>query len=795
MSIARTGEKGKLDQIPQEMREARRWVLWKIQSRGGQRTKVPHVPTRPRERASVTNPTTWGTFPQARGAVERGEAEGVGFVLGDGWVGIDVDECVDLATGTIDPKALELARAVDSYTERSPGRGLHVLALGMLPAGGRRRGHVEMYDRDRFFTVTGGHVEGMPTTVERRTAQLAALHAKVFGKKANGKGKAKPRPVAAPVSADDASLIEKAKRARDGDRFSRLWTGDTSLHGGDDSGADIALCNLLAFWTGRDSDRMDRLFRQSGLMRPKWNERRGATTYGERTIANAIANCGETYREPRPTARPPAPAPKTQPEAPAVTATTPPLEEADSSGASVMVTAHLTDVGNGERLVARHGTRFRWCEAWGCFLVWDGKRWAKDGEGQVVKWAKDTIKALYGEAADMADDTLRKAFYQHAIRSENDARLRGMMHLAQSEPGIPVKPEALDTNPWLLNLGNGTLDLRTAELHPHRPADLITKLAPVEYDALAECPQWRGFLDRIFEGKAELIAHLQRALGYALTGITREQCWHLLYGTGDNGKSTLLRTVIDLFGDYGTWTPTQTLLAKRYEGIENDLARLKGARLVGAVETGDGRRLAEALVKQMTGGDGITARFLYSEYFTFTPEFKLFLATNHKPEIRGTDWATWRRVRLVPFTVAIPEAEQDGELPEKLRAEFPGILSWLVDGVLAWQRDGRLGQPDAIRQATAEYRASMDVVGGFLADRCESNPRAWAKAGDLYRAYLEWCEEGKEDAVSQRKFGEALGERGYTRKPGTGGVKGWKGLTLSSYPSDPSTPLFGKSQN
>jgi putative DNA primase/helicase len=458
-----------------------------------------------------------------------------------------------------------------------------------------------------------------------------------------------------------------------------------------------------------------------------------------------------------------------------------------------MATAHLTDTGNGQRLVERHGTRFRWCETWGCFLVWDGRRWAKEDGGQLVRWAKDTIRALYGEAGDMADETLRKAFYTHALRSENDARLRAMIHLAQSEEGIPIAPEALDRDPWLLNVQNGTLDLRTGEVRAHLPADLITKLAPVEYDPTAAASTWDGFLDRIFAGNRMMMRYVQQAAGYSLTGKTGEQFWLLLHGRGMNGKSTLLRTFVDLLGDYATWTPTTTLLVRRGEGIDNDLARLRGARFVAAVETEGGRRLAEALVKQMTGGDKIAARFLYSEYFEFAPEFKLWLATNHRPEIRGTDWATWRRVRLIPFEVEIPEAEQDKDLLEKLQAEFSGILRWAVDGCLAWQREG-LGLPDAVRQATAEYRASMDVVGNFLTECCQDIPHVFSKAGDLYRAYLTWCEDAKEHPESQRRFGEALAERGYTRDRGTAGVKGWRGITLSSDRSDRSDLLSGKFQ-
>ncbi len=386
----------------------------------------------------------------------------------------------------------------------------------------------------------------------------------------------------------------------------------------------------------------------------------------------------------------------------------------------------------------------------------------------------------------MADEAQRKALVAHALRSESDGKLRAMVNLSKSEAGIPIAPAAFDRDPWLFTAENGTLELRTGTLRRHRPEDFLTKLAPVIYDPDATAPIWEAFLTRIFANDPAMVGYLQQAIGYSLTGQTIEQCWFLLHGIGANGKSTLLRTLIDLLGDYATWTPTQTLLVRRGEGIDNDLARLRGARFVGATETDGGRRLAEELVKRLTGGDKVAARFLYGEFFEFAPECKLWLATNHKPEIRGTDHATWRRVRLIPFTVTIPDAEQDRRLLEKLRAEFSGILRWMVEGCLAWQRKG-LGLPDAVRQATADYRASMDVMGQFFADCCAVETQATARAADLYRAYGGWCETNKEYPESQRRFGEALSERGYQRGRDVLGRVVWKGIHLRSEGSEPNS--------
>lgn len=428
------------------------------------------------------------------------------------------------------------------------------------------------------------------------------------------------------------------------------------------------------------------------------------------------------------------------------------------------------DTGNSERLIERHGADLLFLHPWSKWLTWDGRRWKVDDTGEVMRRAKATADAML--EAGLATDRKFAAF---ALKSGGDRGIRAMVALAQS--GRPVLPEQLDTDPWVLNTLSGTLDLRSGELRPHRPEDLLTKLAPVEYDADAGCPRWLAFLDRIMGGNAELIGFLQRAIGYSLTGSTREQVLFVLHGGGSNGKSTFVETLRAGLGDYAMQSPAETLLDRR-EGVPNDIARLRGARLVSAIETSEGRKLAEAMVKQMTGGDTIPARFMRAEWFEFTPEFKLWLATNHLPTVRGTDEAIWRRIRLVPFTVTIPERERDGELAAKLRDELPGILAWAVKGCLAWQEDG-LGYPDDVRKATADYRADMDVLGGWIADCCRVDENAGATSAALYESYTTWCDLNRERALSKKALGLRLRERGFAVDR-TGKARGWAGIGLLS---------------
>ena len=444
----------------------------------------------------------------------------------------------------------------------------------------------------------------------------------------------------------------------------------------------------------------------------------------------------------------------------------------------------LDDIGNAERFVTQHGDDVRYDHSTGNWLLWAGTHWRQDDDGAALRLAKATARAVYDEAAAAAkagDDGRASDLAKWARASAAEARLRAVLNLARAERPIAVTHEHLNRHDLLLNVQNGTLDLATGQLRAHDRGDLLTYVLPAPYDPAAVAPTWERFIERITNGDGDLARFLARAVGYTLSGATTEQCLFFLYGRGANGKSTFIETVLALLGDLGHKARAAVLMADERGRVPNEVAALAGRRLVVASELADGGRLNEGLIKDLTGGDTMSARFLYGEPFAFKPTFKLWLYGNHKPTIAGTDDGIWRRVRLIPFTVQIPEGERDPALPAKLRAELLGLLAWAIRGWQDFQRGG-LGAPSAVTQATAEYRAESDTLGQFLAECCHVAQGATARGGELYAAYTAWAEQnGLRRPLSNVRFGRALSERGFTNDRDTRGVF-WQGVGLLATP-------------
>lgn len=448
-------------------------------------------------------------------------------------------------------------------------------------------------------------------------------------------------------------------------------------------------------------------------------------------------------------------------------------------------TFRLTDLGNAELLVAQHGQEFRFCHAWSTWLVWDGTRWYRDDTGQIMRFAKRTVREIYRQAANTEDDTKRKALANHAKRSESALRLRAMVTLSESEELVPVRPGDLDTDPWLLNCTNGTVDLQTGELREHRREDLITKSTGVPYDPDAHHALWDRFLEETTGGDKDLETFLQRSVGYSLTGNVGEEVLFLIIGPEATGKSTYIEAIKIALGDYAQTADFETFLRRRdVGGPRPDIARLAGARLVASIESEESRRLASGLVKQLTGGDTITARFLYGQLFEFKPQFTLWLATNHEPEIRDDDTAFWRRVLRAPFEHTVPKDKRDPEVKITLCdpiAAGPAILAWAVKGCLAWQENG-LAIPAAVKTATAAYREAMDPLHDFFLECCEFEPLAWTPSGQLRAVYERWADENgiaKKNQIKGKAWTKRLRAMGCEPiRRGGKRQRGWLGVCL-----------------
>jgi putative DNA primase/helicase len=446
----------------------------------------------------------------------------------------------------------------------------------------------------------------------------------------------------------------------------------------------------------------------------------------------------------------------------------------------------FTELGNARRLADTNGHRLRYVQAWRRWLAWDGRRWSRDERGAEMVAAKAVVDSLYTDVAALANRAAAGDVHAGALvvdmgkfakASSSAKACNAMLALARSEQPIAAAASEFDRDPFALNLLNGTLDLRTGQLRPHRQTDLITRLAPVTYDPDATCPGWDRFLVRVLPDE-EVRRFVQRFIGYCLTGDVSEQVLAFVYGLGANGKSVLLDVMLGLLGDYGCRAAPELVLAKQGEAHPTEVAHLEGRRFVVASEIEQGRAWAESLIKRITGDTTITARHMKQDFYTFEATHKLVIAANTRPTVRGTDDGIWRRMRLVPFDVTIPLAERDRGLVARLVAtEGPSILTWAVTGCLAWQRDG-LGAPAAVEQATADYREEQDVLGLWISEECVLLPGVFAPAAALYDSYAAWCRRHGREPWTSETVRARLAERpGITAKR-TKLARGFEGIGL-----------------
>ena len=745
----------KTENIPAELKGVPQWVCW---------VGADKIPKNPHTggNAKSNDSSTWASFSEAVSACEKYHFDGIGFMFANGYFGVDLDHCVD----NVD-FCDEFVETLQSYAEYSKsGSGIHIICKGVLPSGARRKGNVEMYSSGRYFICTGKLYNPKYREVVDCTESIKVLHSKYLPAETP---KLELRKYTE-ISLDDQEVIDKARNCKSGYVFNLLYSGNWQGVYSSQSEADLALCNHLAFWTQRNEAQMDRIFRTSGLMRDKWDSKRSGRTYGAITIGKACAACIDVY-DPN----------KYKDD----TALALALFRDGKMGAEEPKKDYdMTDTGNAHRLQDMFGNIIRYSYNRKKWFYWDGKVWRADDSGEIKKLADVVCEDIKREAFMEQDEKTQADLLKWANKTSSSKGKENMIKECQHLDGIPASPDDFDGYVDYVNCQNGIINLRNGELIPHDSNFMMSKICYSEYDRSGKKPtRWLQFLDEITNGNKELQKYIQKCVGYSLSGSTEEQCAYFLYGIGNNGKSTFLDTISDLLGGYAMNAQPETLMMKRFggDGANSDIARLKSARFVTSEEPTEGVRLNEGLLKQLTGGSKITCRFLYADEFEYTPEFKIWIATNHKPIIRGTDYGIWRRIKLIPFEVNIPKEKVDKNLKYKLRKEFPQILRWAVEGCMLWMKEG-IKDPECVVEATKEYKQEMDLLAGFLEQCVEIDYDCKDKvmASDLFRAYCRWAKDNNEHEMSSKKFFTEVGKKLPDKGRNSNGVF-YKNIRLLDY--------------
>lgn len=742
-----------VDNLPLQLKKQGLFCCWRYEQREGsdKPTKVPYNP-RTGGRAQSTNPDTFAPLAVALAAVTSYDYDGIGVGMFGSLGAIDIDHCLDEAWA-LSELAADICRIMGAYTEYSPsGRGLRIIFTvpdsfqydkARYYINNQKLG-LEVYiagATQKYVTVTGNALTPGLGLEERGEQLRAVLEKYMVRPRAQEPSPASGHPLGwddpigdkPPAEPDDLALIERAKRSKSGAAFSALWAGDTTGYKSR-SEADIALCNALAFWTGRDAARMDRLFRQSGLIREKWDRPQSGSTYGALTIQNAISTTREVY-DPQAHFRQKAEQFTTQ--APGGTMNLADLHPEKNDRYA------WNDIGNGNLFADWYRDMARYVPERKKWFIYNGRVWEPDPGGlRAMELCKRLADALVLYALGLPDGATRDEYRQFVERWQKRYNRETILKDAASV--YPVKLTDFDRDPMLYNCLNGTLDLRTREFRPHSPADMLTLISGARYDPAARSGLWEKTVSEAMQGDAGNIAYLQKAMGYGLTGDTSEECFFMLYGaTTRNGKGTLMETYMALQGGYGKAARPETITQKdkvNSSAPTEDIARLAGARVVNISEPGKQMILSAALVKTLTGRDTINARFLNENSFEFVPQFKLFINTNHLPRVTDPTIFDSGRVKVIPFERHFTEAEQDKGLKRKLRKaeNLSGLLNWCLDGLWTMRETG-LEPPEAVRTATASYQRASDKIARFVEETMEPDPMGEIRTEEAYQQYQMWC--------------------------------------------------------
>jgi len=752
-----------LDEIPQDLKDARQWCVWRLEpakDNPDRLTKVPYRASNPRWKAKSDTPSTWGTFEQAVACWRKTpDITGIGLMFDGDLCGVDLDHCA--SADALEPWALEYVKRLDTYTEWSQsGTGVHCLAWGSLPDKGRKRGKVEMYDKSspRFFVVTGRTLDGHDK-IERRQAEITALHAEVFGE-------SEPEPEPGPMrtsgamNLSDAELLTKAVSAGNGAKFEQLWDGNVNDYPSQ-SEADLALCNLLAFWTGRDPAAMDRLFRQSALMRAKWDRRHsaGGDTYGQMTIAAAIKNTRETYT----------------PGQSSNTANAPAASGNDAPDLSYFLNQTADHGGHAECVRRYTDGTVLFCDALG-WMVYTGKRFETNAEKRVRGIVKTVLKKRRALARDKELEAIAKST---KLSRDN---VGGAMYMLASD--VYVKPEGFDNAPFLLNCSNGVVDLRTGELAAHSPSNRFTYVIPTAYNPNADTRQWENVANEL-TGSPLMTRYLQEASGYSITGSTQEEVMFYIFGPTRAGKGTFTETILAALGGMPLATEVDFRIFTQSRGADAQnfaLAPLRPCRLVAASESKSNERLNAAKVKVMTGNNEIYCANKGKDFFSYRPQYKIWLASNWPVNADPDDDAVWSRIRVIQFPNSFL-GKEDKHLKRRLteKDNLEAVLAWAVAGAVRWYERGKDGlfTPNKVEAITKEHREQQDFVGQWLSECTErtDNTDDFIPNDRLYGSYRSWCDDNGVMPKGKRTLTMALTRKGYnagTVKKLKDPLGGWK---------------------
>lgn len=737
--------------IPKELRNLKQWGLFHLKyvPERHKNTKIP-LNAYDGTLGKSNDPSTWAEFDTALRALDKFDnADGLAFYFANGYVGLDIDninnDLQDYLAGAPETLVSKFKKFTnDTYMEVSQsGKGIHAIFKGKIPGKRRRKANYEMYESGRFFALTGNTI-GPNKIQSLNQSEMKKLYEFLFGKdKIVNISSFQDQPINdLSVSEIINRMLTSAKGQRDKLFMQGGWEKLYTSH----SEADLAFANDLAFWTGKNFQKMDTIFRNSSLMRDKWDEKRGATTYGIATLNKAINDTVNTFNS-------------RDAEAENVYG----FNKVSESKEKVPPRS-WDDMGMAQRFLDQLPHSFLYSMTDKMWYAYNGSYWEQDNQGLIEKAADEVINNLKNEPLVIQDDADKDKVqnaWQKFIKGERSRSSKVNM-INEIKHLVPVLHSQWDKEKMMLNTPSGYIDLTNGTLHDHDYKKMFTQETGVDYTEKVDCPLWIEFLNQTFQNDQELIHFIQKIVGYSLTGSNAEQVMFILFGNGRNGKSVLLNIIKYISGSYAKTMNATTIMQKHNnsgQGPTSDIARLEGARLVVSSEANEGDRIDESLIKQMTGGDTLVARYSYGRDFEFDPVFKLWMATNHMPKIYGTDEGIWRRLIIIPFTHTVKKENIDKNLEDKLKAESMGILKWAIDGAMMWQREG-LNPPEVIKQASQDYREEMDVIEAFISECCVIGNDYKIKASELFDAYKKWADETNNwEGMSNTKFGMEISKR------------------------------------